>query len=201
MREPKEIFEKYIGKGKTELESLECIDDAITCKFDELKFAEFLSNNKNLAEIWSERCSQMGSDNVLKGIDDIRMQMLHQMVSVLTDDEQQLLKDTIKHGCWGDAEYEFLKSPNEADDRSVETVYMTGYCTNDAKLGGHFEGRKVSSMFRSIYRKMCPEFHNKIGYAISHCNDWWGDGSGDMLFIRIGFDKAFETWAGCRTNN
>lgn len=37
--------------------------------------------------------------------------------SQLTADEQQLLKDTINHGCWGDCDMEFR---NEAGN--VETV-------------------------------------------------------------------------------
>ena len=34
-----------------------------------------------------------------------------------------------------------------------------------------------------------------MGRFISHCNDWWGDGSGDMLFIREGYHSVFEEWA------
>ena len=115
---------------------------------------------------------------------------VQEIVSVLTSDEQQLLKDTINYGLWGDSDWEFLDENNK-----VETVRMYGYCTNDAKKAGHFSGRKVSSMFRSIYNKLCPTNHNKIGRYISHCNDWWGDGSGDMLFIRTGYYLTFEEWA------
>ena len=103
---------------------------------------------------------------------------VQEIVSVLTSDEQQLLKDTINYGSWGDSEWEFLDV-----NGNVKTEAMYGYCTNDAKKAGHFSGRKVSSMFRSMYKKLCPTNHNQIGRYISHCNDWWGDGSGDMLFI------------------
>lgn len=119
---------------------------------------------------------------------------IEEIVSVLTADEQQLLKDTIKFGSWGDADYTFLKLDG-TDDKETDTVTMFGYCTNDAKDGGHFAGRIVSTMFRSIYKKMCPCFHNTIGRYISHCRDWWGDGSGDMLFIRSEYVDAFEAWA------
>lgn len=115
---------------------------------------------------------------------------IQEIVSVLTSDEQQLLKDTINYGGWGDSDWEFLD-----DNEKVETITMYGYCTNDAKRAGHFSGRKVSSMFRSIYKKLCPVNQNQIGRYISHCNDWWGDGSGDMLFIRKGYYNAFEEWA------
>lgn len=110
------------------------------------------------------------------------------VVSVLTEEQQQLLKDTINHGAWGDGAFEFLN-----EDGSWTTDMMYGYCTNDAKRAGHFSGRKVSAMFRSIYRKLCDPAG--IGMIISHCTDWWGDGSGDMLFIRDKFVDAFEEWA------
>jgi len=118
------------------------------------------------------------------------VEQVESLLSELTEDERQLLKDTIKYGGWGDGDYEFLK-----DDGSYETVGMYGYCTNDAKNGGHFSGRVVSSMFRAIYKKLCKADKHRIGEVISHCNDWWGDGSGDMLFIRFTWCDAFEKWS------
>ncbi len=116
-------------------------------------------------------------------------------LSVLTADEQQLLKDTIIYGSWGDGSETFLNEPNVLGSENTDYYMMMGYCTNDAKNGGHFNGRQISAMFRNIYRKMCPENHYTIGYMMSHCNDWWGDGSGDMLFIRDEFTDAIEEWA------
>lgn len=121
---------------------------------------------------------------------EITINQVKEIVSVLTKDEQQLLKDAIRYGGWGDSEMEFLD-----ENGKIETVSMYGYCTNDAHKAGHFKGRIVSSMFRSIYKKMCPANQNQIGRYISHCNDWWGDGSGDMLFIRTGYYQIFEEWA------
>lgn len=106
----------------------------------------------------------------------------------LTIDEQQLLKDTINYGSWGDCDMEFR---NEAGD--IETTGAWGYCTNDAKEGGHFKGRQISTMFRSIYKKLCPYKHT--GRFMSQCNDWWGDGTGDMLFIRFEIADELEKWA------
>lgn len=117
-------------------------------------------------------------------------QQVKEIVSVLTTEEQQLLKDTIIYGSWGDADMEFLDK-----DGNIETDSMFGYCTNDAKIGGHFSGRKISAMFRSMYKKLCPVNNNQIGRYISHCSDWWWDGSGDMLFIRYEYVDAFEKWA------
>lgn len=120
---------------------------------------------------------------------EITINQVKEIVSVLTEDEQQLLKDTIRYGGWGDSDMEFLD-----ENGKIETVSMYGYCTNDAHKAGHFKGRIVSSMFRSIYKKMCPANRNQIGRYISHCNDWWDDGSGDMLFIRTGYYQIFEEW-------
>lgn len=36
------------------------------------------------------------------------VETIREIVKVLTADEQQLLKDTIKHGYWGDASAEFV---------------------------------------------------------------------------------------------
>lgn len=112
---------------------------------------------------------------------------VNEIVSVLTEEQQQLLKDTIRFGCWGDGEVNFLNEAGESEEDS-----MMGYCTNDAKRAGHFAGRKISAMFRSIYSKLCPKGE---GRYISHCTDWWGDGTGDMLFIRSEISDAFEIWA------
>lgn len=115
---------------------------------------------------------------------------IEEIVSVLTPDEQQLLKDTINEGFWGDGDMEFLD-----ENGNEETVGMYGYCTNDAKNAGHFSGRVVATMFRSIYKKLCAARSNNVGRYLSHCNDWWGDGSGDMIFIRSEHAELFEEWA------
>ena len=68
------------------------------------------------------------------------IQQVEQIVSVLTDSEKQLLKDTINKGDWGDSDWEFLD-----ENGNVETVAMYGYCTNDAHRAGHFKGIVISS--------------------------------------------------------
>lgn len=120
----------------------------------------------------------------------VTVETIREIVKVLTADEQQLLKDTFLYGGWGDTDIEFLD-----EEGKVETVGAWGYCTNDAREGGHFAGRVVSTMFRSIYRKLCAANRNTIGAQLSHCNDWWGDGSGDMLFVRSAWNKAWMEWA------
>lgn len=110
------------------------------------------------------------------------------IVSVLTEEQQQVLKDTIRYGYWGDDENTFLDEKGEVVGDCADV-----YITNDAKRGGHFTGRKIAGLFRSIYSKLCPA--KGTGKVISHCSDWWGDGSGDVLFIRSGYVLAFEEWA------
>ena len=113
---------------------------------------------------------------------------LKEQLDSLTSDEKTLLKDTIKKGYWGDSDWSFRDK-----DGNPETLRMNGYCTNDAKNAGHFSGRKVSYLFRSLYKKVCPD--TGVGRFISHCSDWWGDGSGDMLFIKFPDVKDMEEWA------
>ena len=108
----------------------------------------------------------------------------------LTDDEKQILADTIHEGVWGDCDMDFVGG----------TDMSMGYCTNDAKNAGHFpDGRKRSALFRSIYKKlgMLGKGHGATEFFAYH-NDWWGDGTGDMFFIRtygIDLDEKFEEWA------
>ena len=84
------------------------------------------------------------------------VETIREIVKALTADEQQLLKDTIKHGYWGDASAAFV------DEKLGDIILITAeiYITNDAKQGGHFSGRRVSAMFRSIYKKMCSAHGN-----------------------------------------
>lgn len=110
------------------------------------------------------------------------------LLTSLTADEKQLLKDTINKGAWGDTDMSFMGQSGES-----RLAYAYGYCTNDAQKAGNFKGRIVSQMFRSIYRKLCP--NKGIGLFLTQINDWWEDGSGDMLFISTGYYKAFEAWA------
>lgn len=118
-------------------------------------------------------------------------EIINEITSVLTAEQVQLLKDTIIYGSWGDTEEEFI------EDGKVVTDWCFGYCTNDAKRGGHFSGKKISSMFRSMFSRL--NMIDGKGKYISHCSDWWCDGSGDMLFIRDLNDErlyeSFEKWA------
>lgn len=98
------------------------------------------------------------------------------------------LERTINHGFWGDDYADFVDNKGNVEEHSAD-----GYCTNDAKRAGHFSGRKISAMFKAIYKKLC--INGNKGEFLTHYSDWWGDGTGDMLFIRNDFVDAFEEWA------
>lgn len=106
----------------------------------------------------------------------------------LTDEQKQLLKDAINFGSFGDGECRFYNENNELD---YYPCY--GFCANDAKKAGNFSGRKISAMFRSIYSKLCDKYGK--GKFFSHISDAWGDGSGDMFYIKTGYYYAFIDWA------
>lgn len=119
------------------------------------------------------------------------IETIREIVKVLTADEQQLLKDTIRYGYWGDASAAFVDE--ELGD--IIAIAAEIYITNDAKKGGHFSGRRVSAMFRSIYKKMCSACDNQAGIHLSHCSDWWANGSGDVLMLRADENAAWRKWA------
>lgn len=119
-------------------------------------------------------------------------EVVKELLGQLTEDEREILRDTIIYGGWGDTIVNFTTGAGE----NVE-VYAYGYCTNDAQEGGRYIGRRNNQLFKSIYRKLCPNSHGGAGTGeyIAHCSDWWGDGSGDMLFIRTGIYQEMEAWA------
>lgn len=105
-------------------------------------------------------------------------------INKLNDEQKQVLKDTINFGYWGNCDFEFKNEKGE-----WETVGCNGYVTNEAKKANHFQGRKISGLFSSIYRKLID------GGLLNHASNWWGDGSGDVLFIRESYVSLFKNWA------
>ena len=113
---------------------------------------------------------------------------VEKLLVTLTEEQKQLLKDPINFGFFGSADMEFVEDKTE-----IKTLGSNGYRTNDAKKAGHFSGRKISAMFRSIYRKLT--IIDGMGEFLTHCSNWWDNGTGDMIFIKIDFVEAFECWA------
>lgn len=110
------------------------------------------------------------------------MKTIENLVKDLTDDQKQLLKDIIRWGAWGAWSSDFVDFVDE--DGNLYGMNAFGYCTNDAK----------DENYRAIYTKLCC--HEGIeGEFLTHYPDWWGDDTGDMLFIREDLVEAFEAWA------
>ena len=137
----------------------------------------------NIEELTRKENKRLFNNVSIKTIKDVE-----NYLSLLSSKEKQLLKDTIICGAWGDTDNSFLIDENNSND---ELCYV--YVTNDAYKRKHFVRKELSNMFRSIYGKLCNK--NGIGEIISHCSDWWGDGSGDVLFIKSPYYKIFENWA------
>lgn len=96
---------------------------------------------------------------------------------IFNEKELQAIKDTILYGAWGDTDIEF----------NGEILPAWGFCTNDCSQGGHFKGREVTNIWKSISNKIKKTEASKF---MKHANDWWGDGTGDMVFFRT--DGFFE---------
>lgn len=100
-----------------------------------------------------------------------------------TPEEIQAVRDAWNHGLWGDSVVRFA----DKDEFGI------GACTNDIHLAGNFKGREVTNICRKIANRI-----RKQGLDwINHFNDWWGDGSGDMLFIavKVGSWDELTEWA------
>ncbi len=99
-------------------------------------------------------------------------------------DEIQVIKDTIKCGFWGDADFEF----------GDITVCTYGYITQDAKEAGNFKGRIISQLFNQINKKVYKDGKHIIPF-ICHIHDWWGDGSGSIFAINTHDHDLLRNWA------
>lgn len=100
-----------------------------------------------------------------------------------TKEEIQAVRDAWNHGLWGDSSVEFAGK----DEMGI------GACTNDIRLAGNFKCREVTNICRKIANRI-----KKQGLDwINHFNDWWGDSSGDMLFIscEVGEWDELKEWA------
>ena len=102
-------------------------------------------------------------------------------------EQQQAIKDAILYGEWGDADIEF----------STGCYNAYGFITNETDKGGHFKGREVTKIWSQIARIIKS---TEAAEFMSHRHDYWADGSGDAVFIRLeGFFKggydSFVEWA------
>lgn len=104
--------------------------------------------------------------------------------TIFTEKQIQLLKDAWRYGSWGDSEVDFGGDEDE---------WGLGACTNDAKIGKHFTGRQISGIMSGIAKKI-NKTHTDL---IASYPNWWGDGTGDMVFFNtraFGYDNSTEFW-------
>ena len=116
------------------------------------------------------------------------MKTTNEILANLNDEQKQLLADTINHGAWGDAEVEF--------DNNV-IAYGYGYITDLAYKGNHFERKTLSNRFRSLFKALGlnGDKYEKRNNEMKWMYDWWGDGTGSILFIHEDICDEFEKWA------
>ena len=92
---------------------------------------------------------------------------------VYTAKQIQAMKDAINEGGWGDAE-EFFEGCE--DDCNA-----WGCCTNDIHKAGNFASKEISGIISGISKKA-----SKVQNGAIACRpDYWGDGSGDMIFFNL----------------
>ena len=102
-----------------------------------------------------------------------------------TEKQIQAMKDAWKYGQWGDCEICFYGDNKDS--------YAIGACTNDIKDGKHFTGRQISGIMSGI-SKAIIEKNCKL---VENIPDWWGDGSGDMIFFNANafdFNEGEDAW-------
>jgi hypothetical protein len=86
--------------------------------------------------------------------------------SMFNENQQQALKMIVRQGFWGDTDMTF---------NDEECYYSYGYFTN---MGN---GKQYSGTLSGISKKIKSSGTN----LIFMCSDWWGDGSGDMMFFNM----------------
>lgn len=103
-----------------------------------------------------------------------------------TEKQIQAMKDAWRYGQWGDCEILFPGTDTES--------WALGACTNDIKSGGNFSGRQISGILSGISKVISK---NTAGSLVENIPDWWGDGTGDMIFFnfeKFGYDNTSDAW-------
>ncbi len=101
-----------------------------------------------------------------------------ELFAIFNESQIEAIKLIIRKGFWGDCDQEFS---------DAKTYYGHGYFTNMNK------GKEWSGKLSGISKTLKKSGTN----LIIMCSDWWGDGSGDMMFFNMELidEKELETWA------
>lgn len=103
---------------------------------------------------------------------------INKLFDFLNEDQIEAIKLIVRTGFWGDADQSF-------QDGNV--YYAHGHYTNMGK-GKDWSGR-MSGVVKSI--------KNSKTNVIVSCSDYWGNGSGDMMFFNMEIleQKSLRKWA------
>lgn len=117
------------------------------------------------------------------------MRTIEQILLNLSDEQKQLLADTIVHGAWGDTDAIF--------EGEQEEVRVYGYITDLAYKGKHFERKTLSNRFKGLFKALGLKGDKKSKSCdmMQWIYDWWEDGSGSILLIREDITDSLEKWA------
>lgn len=94
------------------------------------------------------------------------------LTEFFTEKQIQVIKDIIIYGEWGDCDMEF-------GDNTI-CNHAFGYFTN-LKDKGKYKGKELSGICSGISKKIKENNYKVIAMA----SDWWGDGTGDMMFLNM----------------
>lgn len=108
--------------------------------------------------------------------------MKTELFNIFNPTQIEILKEAVKYGIWGDTTHEF-------GNKGQVSASGIGCCTNEIKRGGKYKGKQLSG-FISTIKKVIKQ--NDLTF-ISSASDWWGDGSGDMIFFNI--DELDTDWS------
>lgn len=114
-------------------------------------------------------------------------EIVKKLTEQLTEKEKILLASVILNCEWGDTEAEFL---DENENSYKDDTYL--YDILDVKRYTSLSSRQISGTFSSMFKKLCPK---QIGHYLSHYEDFWADGSGPVLAIKIELYDDFNIWA------
>lgn len=89
---------------------------------------------------------------------------------VFNEKQLEVIKDIAKFDPWGDTDMEF---------NSDKCSYAYGFFTN--KVPSKYKGKEFSGICSGISKTI----KSTGNQAITICNDYWGDGSGDMMFFNF----------------
>ena len=103
---------------------------------------------------------------------------IDEQFAIFNESQIEAIKLIFNKGFWGDCDQDFADKKN---------YYAHGYFTNMNK------GKEWSGKLSGISKTLKASGTN----LISMCSDWWGDGSGDMMFFNMELidEKELENWA------